>query len=125
MGLVVAWGMLYGLFNGLQVYWTGDEVYFFMDFTVKSTPFIAVGLTAILGVSYGVACGLSWLKWQLMGYAAARGAGGGRSKQESARLYLLAAAEEEEADAADGSAAGYRLWDGQIPGGVPAVRAHR
>jgi len=28
--------MLYGLFNGLQAYWTGDNVYFFMDFTVRT-----------------------------------------------------------------------------------------
>lgn len=117
--------MLYGLFNGLQDFLTGDDVYFFMDFTVKSTPFIAVGLTGILAVSYGVACGLSALKWKLMGQAAPRGAGGGRTKQESARLYLLAAAEEEGGDAADGTAAGYRLWDGQISGGQPALRAHR
>ena len=36
VGLVVAWGMLYALFNGLQAWLVAphDIVYFFMDFTL-------------------------------------------------------------------------------------------
>jgi len=65
-GLVLAWGMLYALFNGLQVYWTHDTVYFFMDFTLAKTPFVAVGLTVLMAAVYAVAVLLSRLKWRML-----------------------------------------------------------
>lgn len=123
--------MLYGLFNGLQAYWTGDDVYFFMDFTVKSTPLIAIGLSGILCCSYGVACTLSALKWKLMGSGAARRSRERRehtrplSKEEEARRYLLAAAEEE-ANFVDRPDSGYVLWEGHASNSNgTATRAHR
>ena len=65
-GLVLAWGMLYALFNGLQAVWTHDPVYFFMDFSLAKTPFVAVGLMALLLLFFGLACQLSRLKWYLL-----------------------------------------------------------
>ena len=47
-GLVLAWGMLYALFNGLQAYWTHDTVYFFMDFTIAKAPAVTLTLNLIL-----------------------------------------------------------------------------
>ena len=66
IGLVLAWGMLYALFNGLQVYWTGDIVYFFMDFTLAKTPFVAFFLTVLMICIFHAACALSALKWRLL-----------------------------------------------------------
>jgi hypothetical protein len=65
-GLVLGWGMLYALFNGLQAHWTHDTVYFFMDFTLAKTPFVAVGLICLLMAFFGLACLLSRLKWRLL-----------------------------------------------------------
>lgn len=65
-GLVLGWGMLYALFNGLQAHWTHDTVYFFMDFTLAKTPFVAVGLIFLLVGFFGLACLLSRLKWRLL-----------------------------------------------------------
>ena len=65
-GLVLAWGMLYALFNGWQAVWTHDPVYFFMDFTLAKTPFVAVGLISLLMLVFGLACRLSKLKWRLL-----------------------------------------------------------
>lgn len=66
MGLVVAWGMLYALFNGLQAYFTNDTVYFFTDFTLAKTPLVAVLLTSLMGAIFTSACALSRLKWRLL-----------------------------------------------------------
>ena len=66
IGLVLAWGMLYALFNGLQAYWTGDTVYFFMDFTLAKTPFVAFLLTLLMISIFHAACALSALKWRLL-----------------------------------------------------------
>ena len=65
-GLVLFWGMLYALFNGLQAYWTHDTVYFFMDFTLAKTPFVALGLTVLMFTVFAGACALSRLKWRLV-----------------------------------------------------------
>ena len=54
------------LFNGLQVYWTGDIVYFFMDFTLAKTPFVAFFLTVLMICIFHAACALSALKWRLL-----------------------------------------------------------
>ena len=66
IGLVLAWGMLYALFNGLQVFWTNDTVYFFMDFTLAKTPFVAVALTLLMCLIFGLMCCLSIVKWRLL-----------------------------------------------------------
>lgn len=65
-GLVLAWGMLYALFNGLQAYWTHDTVYFFMDFTLVKTPFVAAALIVLMAAVFGVAVLLSRLKWRVL-----------------------------------------------------------
>ena len=66
VGLVIAWAMLYGVFNGLQAVWTQDPVYFFMDLTQEKTPLVALALTALLCASFYVACAFSALKKRLM-----------------------------------------------------------
>ena len=60
------WGALYALFNGLQVFWTHDTVYFFMDFTLAKTPFVALGLTLLMVAVFAGTCALSRLKWRLV-----------------------------------------------------------
>ena len=58
--------MLYALFNGLQAFWTHDTVYFFMDFTLAKTPFVAAGLTALMALVWATTCALSAFKWRLL-----------------------------------------------------------
>ena len=65
-GLVLAWGMLYALFNGLQTFWTHDTVYFFMDFTIAKSPAVCVCLTLLMAIVFAAACALSRLKWRLL-----------------------------------------------------------
>ena len=62
LGLLLSWSALYGLFNGLQAIWTWDPVYFFMDFTIAKTPFVALGLTILLCAIFAATVGLSALK---------------------------------------------------------------
>ena len=59
--------MLYALFNGLQAFWTGDTVYFFMDFTLAKAPIVAALLFCLMCLIFAGACGLSRLKWLLLG----------------------------------------------------------
>ena len=97
LGLVVSWAMLYGLFNGLQAYWTGDAVYFFMDFTVKTSPLIGAGLTLVLCAAYAAVCVLSALKRRLLGPARCALLGEGHASDDEA------------------PAARYALWSEDLP----------
>jgi len=65
-GLIVAWASLYGLFNGLQAVFTGDTVYFFMDFSLIWMPVICLVLTSVVLVVHGIACVLSVCKRKLL-----------------------------------------------------------
>ena len=89
--------MLYGLFNGLQAYWTGDAVYFFMDFTVKTSPLIGAGLTLVLCAAYAAVCVLSALKRRLLGPARCALLGEGHASDDEA------------------PAARYALWSEDLP----------
>jgi hypothetical protein len=65
-GLIVAWASLYGLFNGLQAVFTGDTVYFFMDFSLLWMPVVCLVLTSVVLTVHGVACALSVCKRRLL-----------------------------------------------------------
>ena len=66
VGLVLAWGMLYALFNGMQAIWSHDPIYFFCDFTLAKTPFVGVCLSLLMATIFRMACALSRLKWRLL-----------------------------------------------------------
>jgi len=65
-GLVIAWAMLYALFNGMQALWTNDTIYYFTDFTIAKSPLVAVALTLLLGVTFAAICRASEFKRQLI-----------------------------------------------------------
>ena len=66
VGLVLAWGMLYALFNGLQAYWTHDPVYFFMDFAHLKAPLVAAALSLLMGLIFYGSVLLSRFKWRVL-----------------------------------------------------------
>ena len=66
LGLFIAWGMLYALFNGLQAFWTHDTVYFFFDLTLAKAPFVGAFLFCLMCAIFSATCALSRLKWSYL-----------------------------------------------------------
>jgi hypothetical protein len=113
VGLVVAWGSLYGVFNGLQANFTGDTVYFFMDFSVMWMPATVAGLTAILLLLHSAICLLSKAKHCLLWDDRMRDHL--QPPPEEADVEKAADDDDGGDDGRGGSADAYRLWKDDRP----------